>query len=1250
MSERTDRRGKRALRLSAALAAAFLALMPPTAAWSIETGDWPVIRARLKALGYAPEGERIGQTRRALHSFLAAEGLPELLSDSRDPTVLLSLMAAAADTSRARPELYVPYGFGEEPGLVRISRDGRFAAVASNRISNDTSVTMFDLQTGIEVAVLANVGTPFDLVPGRTEIAHAVFPSIHVVNVASGHNRVSVDMLSRTGSGYVSSLAPFPDGQTVAAVVDDKRSGEYLVGVVGLAEPAKWRLLHRVKYERALGHSRVAVSPSGRIIAFSGADQLMLFDVRTGKTIVKTALDAGDASPSDELQFTPDERTLAFAVGEGPRVVGGVDIRAAQVIWRKNVSAGQLIEDAAGRPLILTPEAIDPATGQPPVAGGPMAGLIDADIVAHGPGVALLSRHDGLSVVEPFTGRSQALANHSNRITAAFHDAAGKRLLVADGGDMRAVDLATGAITHVGGFASLGGAALAANSARFLDAGRLLVTGPKRVGLVDLASWRLLWDVEFNTAPDDMLLRLTELRVVGDELRVLHWPMFGPWRLAFATFDLSSGRRTASWNRVYDFAGPVAFPLQTAAFASDERILAVDADKRAHLVAVSDGSVVAAFRPQVRPEDVNPGDVKNTAQYREWFDASGYMLVPQPMASSGDVRLVAGDQRGYGRSLALTVDSRSGAVRARRSRLEALADEPVATSDGIVHLAGARSGFAFDSRQRVIVRVLPPLTSTALLVAEDETLDRVAVVSSGGGVQLSVRSSGQVLGTVFLARDNLALSMTAEGFFTGSEALWRSVGLRNRDQLRVLSPTRLIDLLRPDLVREKFLGDPRGAVARANAAFDFALLMRMDAAPLVAIAQATRSSPRSLKVAATITDGGLGIGRVEWRVDGVLVGRDEIREPVAEIRVEREVPVGRQSRNVTVAAYDRSTTLASVEASVPVPRSVDRSDARPRLFAIAVGVNDYADARLRLRFAAIDAQAVSSGLLRGGSGLYSDVVVRLVLDKDATARRIGEAFADVAGVIAPEDTFILFVAGHGITREGRYYFIPADFRFGSENSLDEQGIGRGHWEQWLSTIPATHSLMLFDTCESGTMTRDASAVLEQAGAARQLALAAGRAVLTASTDDAPAGEGLEGHGIFTHTLLQAFDKADGDRDQVVKLSELAGYVDRNLPAASERAFGFRQVPQISLAGQNFAVINQIAGAGFGPALTRDARPTHVVIAEAEATAAPGAGARGARLKPGTTVRLISVINGWALVARGGADVGYVAEATLRPFK
>jgi WD40 repeat protein len=249
---------------------------------------------------------------------------------------------------------------------------------------------------------------------------------------------------------------------------------------------------------------------------------------------------------------------------------------------------------------------------------------------------------------------------------------------------------------------------------------------------------------------------------------------------------------------------------------------------------------------------------------------------------------------------------------------------------------------------------------------------------------------------------------------------------------------------------------------------------------------------------------------------------------------------------------------------------------RPALHLLVVGINLYRDRALRLRYAVADSQALVTALRAMATPLFREITVTKLVDDRATFSGFESAFREVTSTIAPQDVFVLYLAGHGLTVDGRYYFLPQDFRYSGDESVRQGAINHDHLQHWLARISARKSLILIDTCESGSFSQSLALMrgMTEKTAIAKLTRATGRATIVAATADQPAAEGYKGHGVFTYVLLQALRHADsisGNRDGYTGLFELAAYVNEQVPVITMQAFGFEQIPQVYLLGTDFPI-------------------------------------------------------------------------------
>lgn len=512
---------------------------------------------------------------------------------------------------------------------------------------------------------------------------------------------------------------------------------------------------------------------------------------------------------------------------------------------------------------------------------------------------------------------------------------------------------------------------------------------------------------------------------------------------------------------------------------------------------------------------------------------------------------------------------------------------------------------------------------------------------------------------LMMTRDGEWVALTPEGFFAGTAEGAKMVSVAHG--LGAFSIDQVYQALyRPDLVREKLAGDPDGLVAAAAGQLNLAVVLDSGPAPRIRfdrLPQRGEAGDEVIEMRASLFDAGGGIGRVEWRVNGRTV----------DVRARGAVPVmpsGGQEvaarlvldpgdNMIELVAYNAADLIASPPATALVRWDGIASAEPPRLHVLAAGVNDYADGRLKLNFAAADARALAAAMTQTGEAIYASVEVTTLLDGEVTEAGLEAAFARLSQAVRPQDVFVFFLAGHGKTLEGEYFYLPQDFRFAGGDPVREFGLGQDRLQEWVARIAARKSVLIFDTCESGSLTlaglRGVDAALAQSAAVARLTRATGRTILSAATDTEPALEGYRGHGVLTYALLDGFNAADANGNGTIEVTELAAFVDAQVPDISTRAFGFRQVPQMSIRGSDFPVARQLKVlAGGEPAAPRyPGTITHVATGGTVVHDAPG-GNPVMEVPAGVFfgVHLIAEEGGWAHVAREGMALGYVRSEAL----
>jgi hypothetical protein len=287
------------------------------------------------------------------------------------------------------------------------------------------------------------------------------------------------------------------------------------------------------------------------------------------------------------------------------------------------------------------------------------------------------------------------------------------------------------------------------------------------------------------------------------------------------------------------------------------------------------------------------------------------------------------------------------------------------------------------------------------------------------------------------SREGEWVAITADGFFAAS-------ALGGDEQLSVVRGLDVTtigqvnqSLFNPDLVRDALTGDPNGDVREAAKVINLEKVIDSGPAPIVEITSPTHASesPSELTtVRARITDKGQGVGRIEWRVNGITVAVASKQAGAGPpYTVAQQLALDPGDNTVEVVAYNARNLLASLPARVMIKLPASANTVKLTLHVLAIGIDAYVDqgwsapgsaetlAFQPLKLAVNDAKAVALAFRRTGGDQYAEAKITEALDKDATAAGLQKIIERVASEINPRDTFVLFAAAHGTSHNGRFY-------------------------------------------------------------------------------------------------------------------------------------------------------------------------------------------------------------------------------------
>jgi WD40 repeat protein len=273
----------------------------------------------------------------------------------------------------------------------------------------------------------------------------------------------------------------------------------------------------------------------------------------------------------------------------------------------------------------------------------------------------------------------------------------------------------------------------------------------------------------------------------------------------------------------------------------------------------------------------------------------------------------------------------------------------------------------------------------------------------------------------------------------------------------------------------------------------------------------------------------------------------------------REIDAIPGENEVSIAAFNGSNNVQSNMKTVSFNSKIKQEE--PHLYILAVGTDQYKDNSVNLKYAVKDAKDLEEKIKTQSATLYKkeNIHYSLLTDQEATKTNITGKINELTQKIKPQDSFILFVAGHGVLLQNQYYMFTHDFN-GEVNNTSM--ISSNEIVEMSKKIKSLSQLFIFDTCHAGGVDTIVSGLYD----ARMSVLAKkmGLHIYASANDKQSAMDGYKGNGLFTYTLLNGLNnnkEADKNKDGKVTVVGLGEY-SKKMTTEISKEVGHSQTPLI----------------------------------------------------------------------------------------
>lgn len=336
-----------------------------------------------------------------------------------------------------------------------------------------------------------------------------------------------------------------------------------------------------------------------------------------------------------------------------------------------------------------------------------------------------------------------------------------------------------------------------------------------------------------------------------------------------------------------------------------------------------------------------------------------------------------------------------------------------------------------------------------------------------------------------------------------------------------------------------------------------------------------------------LTKRGGGYGKVTLFINGKEAIKDIRPSDMDYFKKEQTITISIKNHPYLLNGENKFTVKASSKdgfvqgrGAITIRSIKKKSLKKPQYFAVIIGVGEYANSQLNLKYTVNDAEAISKAMQLGAENLFGKdrthiYTITTKTNKLPNKENIKEIFKEISSKANAEDIITVYLSGHGITwggDQGDFYFLTSDATAASNNAYNDPAIrmnntiSTNEFVDWLKEIPALKQVMIIDACASGKAVDNLIAQRNiepsQIKAIDRMKDRIGMYIISGSTADAVSYEASKyGQGLLTYSILQAIKGAALKEGKFVDIFTIMDYARETVPILA-KGIGGIQEPQL----------------------------------------------------------------------------------------